>query len=200
MEHQVDGEAGPTDPDALPRPEDWRELDSREGPDLFIFRAMIDRMENPRTGQAMERVRLRTPDWVNVIALTPEREVLIVRQFRFGSREVSTEIPAGMVDPGEQHGEAARRELLEETGYAAERWTYLGSVEPNPAFHDNRCHHWLAQDARRVAEPAPEGGEDIRMTRIPLEQLREMILAGQIDHSLVVSAACRVLDLRRVSP
>ena len=185
--------------DALPSPPDWQRLSSRVGPDLYIFRARLDTMRNPRTGLAMERVTLETPDWVNVIALTPKREVLIVRQYRFGSHRVSTEIPAGMVESGESHGQAARRELLEETGYATERWTYLGSVEPNPAFHDNRCHHWLAEDARRVAEPAPDGGEDIRLARLPLETFHAMLLDGRIDHSLVVSAASRVLDLRRGS-
>ncbi|MCB0217579.1 MAG: NUDIX hydrolase [Chloroflexi bacterium] len=182
---------------ALPSPPDWQRLSSRSGPDLYIFQARIDTMRNPRTGRAMERVTLETPDWVNVMALTPEREILIVRQYRFGSHRVSTEIPAGMVEADESHEQAARRELLEETGYAAERWTYLGSVEPNPAFHDNRCHHWLAEGARRVTDPAPDGGEDIRLVRMPLDTFHAMLLEGRIDHSLVVSAASHVLDLRR---
>lgn len=176
---------------ALPSPPDWPLVDSRPGPDLLIFRARFDRMINPRTGLVLERMALQSPDWVNVIALTPEGEVLLLRQFRFGAQAVVTEIPAGTVDPGEDHATAARRELLEETGHAADRWTYLGSVDPNPAFLDNRCHHWLAEDARQIAEPRPEAGEDIRCFRLPLDEVRAMLRDGRIDHSLVLSAFFR---------
>jgi 8-oxo-dGTP pyrophosphatase MutT (NUDIX family) len=153
-------------------------------------------MVNPRTGQAMARVVLETPDWVNVVALTPELEVVVVRQYRFGSQTVTTEIPGGMVDGTETHEQAARRELLEETGYSARRWSYLGAVQPNPAFQDNLCHHWLAEKATKEAEPALEGGEDIRIGTMSLAELADALRDGRISHSLVVSAVCRVLDLR----
>lgn len=146
----------------------------------------------------MERVVLETPDWVHVIALTPNRELVLVRQHRFGLGAVTTEIPAGMVEPGETPLAAAQRELLEETGYAAEDWTDLGAVEPNPAFHDNLCHPFLARGARRVAEPRLDPGEDIRVALVDPESVRSAILTGEIRHSLVVTAFSRVLDLRRI--
>lgn len=182
----------------LPSPRPWRKLDSKPGPDYHIFKVRLDTMESPRTGEALERVVLETPDWVNVIALTPERRVIMVRQFRFGLAAVTTEIPGGLVDPGEDHGETARRELLEETGYAAERWTYLGRIQPNPAIQDNQHHLWLAYGCALVGAQQPDAGEDIAVFTMSLDEVRDGIHSGAIGHSLVVAAFCRVLDLRRV--
>ena len=107
----------------LPSPADWPLESSQPATDLFIFKSRIDQRRQPRSGQIMPRVALEAPDWVNVIAVTRDGLVILVRQFRFGTGEVSTEIPAGMVDAGETPLEAAQRELMEETGHAAERWT-----------------------------------------------------------------------------
>jgi len=177
-------------------PPPWTRFGSRHGEDLTIFRIRHDELENPRTGERMERVICETPAWVNVVALTDAQELVLVQQFRFGSGRNSIEIPGGMVDPGEEHGAAGRRELLEETGYSSGRWTYLGHVEPNPALQDNLCHHWLAEGVARTAEPALDPGEDIRVQTLPLDEARRRIHAGEIAHSLTVTALSRVLDLR----
>ena len=179
----------------LPRP--WTLLGSQPGPDLLVATARFDTLENPRTGEALRRLVLDTRDWVNVVALTGAGELVVVRQYRFGTGRVTTEIPGGVVDPGENPREAAVRELREETGHTAERWTSLGAVEPNPAFQNNLCHHWLAEGAERTHPLALDPGEDIVVDTLPLERVRSMIAEGEIRHSLVICALSRVIELHR---
>ncbi len=188
-------------PDSL-RP--WPKLSTRRGEHMVLFRPRWDTLRNPRTGEVMERLVLETPDWVNIVAFTDERKgerkLVCVRQFRFGTGEITLEIPGGALDPREPHEEAARRELREETGYTSERWTYLGFVEPNPAFQTNRCHHWLAEGARRTHDLELDSGEDIEVAELALDDVRASIARGEIRHSLVLTALARVLDLRNGSP
>ena len=185
--------APPAGPEA-PRP--WRLHASVPGPGLIVCRARFDELEHPLTGAILRRTVLETPDWVNVVAFTPERRLVVVRQYRFGTRAVTTEIPGGVIDPGEEPLAAARRELREETGYTSERWTALGAVEPNPAFLTNLCHHYLAEDVRRTHELELDPGEDITVDTLALAEARAAVASGAIRHSLVLSALSRVLDLR----
>lgn len=177
----------------------WPFHASERGPDLVLFRVRHDRFENPRTGQELRALILETPEWVNVVPVTAGGEILMVRQFRFGTRKLTLEIPGGVVNPGEDPRQGAERELREETGCSAERWTYLGSVEPNPAFHTNRCHHFLATGVQRTSPQELDAGEDIEVLSFPSAKVTEMVAAGEIQNSMVVTALSRVLDLRRVT-
>ena len=175
----------------------WERVSTRGGPDLIVFRSRFDRMTHPKSGKEMDRLVLETGDWVNVVALTPERHLVVVRQYRFGTEEVTTEVPGGMVDPGEGHEESARRELLEETGYVSDRWTYLGYVDPNPAVQTNQMHHWLAEGCRLEAAQELDPGEDIEVATLTEEELRAAVSSGEIRHALVLTALHRVFDLRQ---
>lgn len=177
-------------------PAAWTEIERREGPPMPLFRPRTARVRHPRTGREFERLVLETSDWVNVVALTPSLRAVLVRQYRFGSGTVTLEVPGGVVDEGEDPESAARRELLEETGYRSDRWRLLARVRPNPAFLSNDCYHFLALDARRVARPRPDEGEDIAVELVSLAEVADMLRRGEIDHSLVVSALCRVIDVR----
>lgn len=182
--------------DANGRPPAWPRISSRHEPSLILFRPRWDRLRNPRTDEEFDRLVLETPDWVNVVALTAERELVLVEQYRFGSGDVTLEIPGGVLDRGEDHGTAARRELAEETGYTGGRWTYLGAVQPNPAFHDNLCHHWLAEGVELTQGQGLDAGEDIAIRTLPLDEAVRAVGDGRIRHALVLTALCRVVDLR----
>jgi len=145
-------------------------------------------MESPETGDPHAFYRIESPAWVNVVALTPREELVMVRQFRQGSRVVTLEIPGGLVDPGESPEQAAGRELLEETGYRADRLESLGSINPNPALFGNRCHMQAAFDCEPVAAIQNSATEQTVVELLPLEELRATLRAGGIDHALVVAA------------
>lgn len=145
-------------------------------------------MESPITGDSHPFYRIHSPAWVNVVALTEQDELVMVRQFRHGSRVVTLEIPGGLVDPGEAPEVAAARELLEETGFRAGRLTSLGSINPNPALFANRCHMQVAQDCVRVAEIQNSATEETIVELLPLAELHEVLRNGGIDHALVVAA------------
>lgn len=156
--------------------------------DFRIFTVEQHGATHPTHGTERTFSVIRSTDWVNVIALTTDDEVVLVRQFRHGTGTVTVEIPGGMVDPGEGFVEAGARELREETGYVAERWLDIGVVEPNPAIQDNRCATVLALDARKDHDPEFDAGEFIAVQTAPLAAVRGLIARGQITHSLVVAA------------
>ena len=178
----------------------WQRRSSSPGRDEILFRIRHDELVNPRNGELRRAVVLETPDWVNVVPITADGRLVMVRQYRFGTERLTLEIPGGLVDSGEEPRATAERELREETGYTTERWSSLGGVAPNPAFHDNVCHHYLAEGVRRTARQDLDLGEDIEVVLVPLGEVREMVLAGEVDHSLVISALSRVLDLRQHRP
>ncbi len=127
-------------------------------------------------------------DWVACLALTGEGDVVLVDQYRHGHRGMSRELPAGVIETDETPEQAARRELLEETGFTAEQFVPLCEVATEPSRHTTRAHFFVALNARRVAEPRPDHNEDIEVVLLPKAELLAALDAGQIQHGLHVAA------------
>ena len=124
------------------------------------------------------------PDWAAVVALTPNDELVMVRQYRHGAGALSLELPAGVIEATESPARAAERELLEETGYVAESWHSLVVVHPEPARHTNRAHFFVALGARPVAQAAPEPSEELQVEVHPVGALMNLISEGDISHGV----------------
>jgi ADP-ribose pyrophosphatase len=172
-------------------PKPWKLISSRRDASFRIFDLRTDRARSPRTGGVYEFYILESPDWVNVIPVTPNKEVVLIRQYRHGTKEVTLEIPGGIVESQDTPENAARRELLEETGFAESQLVPLGIVHPNPAFLNNRCHTYLARDVTRVKNQEQDEKEDIEVLLRPLDEIPRLIREGEITHSLVVAAFYR---------
>lgn len=166
----------------------WRRVGATRLQHCAVFDVDRVQFEPPQGGTAHSFYCIDAPDWINVIPLTAEGDVLLLRQYRFGVCGFSLEIPGGMCDAGESPAEAARRELREETGYQARELVDLGWVHPNPALLTNRCHSFLARDVTQVGPPEPDEHEDLELVRAPLVEIPGLICGGEITHALVVAA------------
>lgn len=171
----------------------WKRKDSRQLADCRVFTVHETTSVSPETGEDHNFYYLGTSDWVNVAPVTSANELVCVRQFRHGTEQITLEIPGGMVDPGEDPLNAGARECLEETGFESDPLIPLGILTPNPAIQPNRLFTYLAPNARRVQEIRNESTEQTEVQLIPLAQLEEFLVSGEIDHALVVATLWRLL-------
>ena len=178
-EQSVSGEGGPP-----VRP--WRRVAGEMTFEHPLFN--VECQEIAAGEDRRQVVAIHTGNWVNVIPMRDDGQVVLIRQWRFGIAAPTLEIPGGVVDPGESPHEAAQRELLEETGYRAARWTPLGTVHPNPAFMSNECSMFLAEGLEWIEPPRGDGEEEIEVESAPLESIPALIRDGRITHSLVIVA------------
>jgi len=160
-----------------------------------VFDVRRDTCVSPRTGHEHDFHLLECCDWVNVVPITPDDQVVLIRQFRHGVRDFSLEIPGGLIDPEDPSPrDAGRRELREETGYDSDDLISLGWSHPNPALQGNRCHTFLARDVRKVGEPTLDGTEETEVVLVRRADLPGLVRSGRINHALVV-VAFYLLDL-----
>ncbi len=166
----------------------WQKL--REEPHAVtrIFNVVRAIYRHPRREQEQDFFVINPPDWVNVVALTPDGQLVLVRQFRYGINEFSLEIPGGVMDPGEDPVTAGLRELREESGYVGDRVRLLGTVHPNPAMQSNRCHFVLVENARAGAELEWDPDEEFDILLKPVDEVYGLAAAGGITHAMVLNA------------
>jgi len=176
---------------------EWPLVTSETLLSLRVFELRRNRCRSPRTGAEHDFFVLSGRDWCNTVPLTDDGEVVLIRQFRHGTRETTLEIPGGIIDPGDASpAEAARRELLEETGCEANIIESIGVVAPNPAIQSNACYSFVARGVKQVAEPKLDAAEDIEVVRLPLHEIPRRIAAGEVRHALVIVAFTWLLGLR----
>ncbi len=172
-------------------PKVWKLITSRVDKHYRVFNLRTDRALSPRTNQEHDFFILESSPWVNVIPLTDRNEVVLIKQYRHGIRDVTFEIPGGIVDNGETPLVAAKRELREETGYQAKEMIFLGKVDPNPAIQNNQCHTFLARDVFCAGDQNLDEKEDIEVVQRPVEEIPRLISGGAITHALVLAAFYR---------
>jgi ADP-ribose pyrophosphatase len=166
----------------------WEKLSQRSQLQTRVFDVLGRRYRHPARSTEREFVVIQAPDWVNVVALTPDHHLVLVRQFRYGIDEFSLEIPGGVMDPGEDPVVAGLRELREETGFSGAPAKLLGSVHPNPAIQSNRCHFVFVEAAVRSHDLEWDPDEEIQITTQPVEEVLALAHSGGIIHGLVLNA------------
>lgn len=173
---------------SLPEPSRWESLGHTSLAKTRIFTLRSTRFRHPGRDTERDFVVIDAPDWVNVIATTPDHQMVLVRQFRFGIDAFSLEIPGGVMEAGEEHLLAGVRELCEETGYTGRPAQLLGSVHPNPAMQSNRCHFVWVEHAEPTTPLAWDPDEEMQVTTLPIAEVYRLAHRGEISHGLVLNA------------
>jgi 8-oxo-dGTP pyrophosphatase MutT (NUDIX family) len=155
--------------------------------ETWLFRLRRERFRSRKSGKTHDFYVTEVADGVHAIALTPDQKVVMVRQFRAGSRRDSLETPGGLLDPGEDPGVAGARELLEETGYAGGPPEFLGTLRPNPALLSMRISTILIRNAQRTADPHLDPSEELSLELVDVHEIPALIKSGQIDHGVCVA-------------
>ena len=155
--------------------------------DNWLIRLRRERFRSRKSGKTHDFYVAYLMDGVHVIAVTPENEIVMVRQFRVGLHRESLETPGGLVESGEDPCKAGVRELLEETGYAGDAPTLLGTISPNPGLLAQRIATIVVRNARRIAEPTPDQTEELTVELIPVAMIHSLIEHGDIEHGVCVA-------------
>ena len=180
----------------------WSRLSSKRLADSRIMSFCEARDQSPYTDKAHDFVYLDSVDWVNIVPITAQQEVVMIKQYRHGDQSISLEIPGGMVDANEQAMQAACRECMEETGYQVSNVRAFGVLSPNPAIFNNRLHCFVAELAETAADAYTNhhsATEKTEVVLMPIAELAPAMLSGEINHALVCATLWRFLALRQAS-
>lgn len=174
----------------------WKTLESK-----YLFRrpwltARCDKVQLPDGTIHPEYYILEYPTWVNVIAITANGDFVMVEQYRHGLQEVFTELVAGVAEAGEQPIDAARRELLEETGYGNGDWQLLTVISANPGSNNNLSYSFIATGVEKIAEQHLDATEDIAVRLLPESEVRRMLLDDEVKQALMAAPLWKYFALK----
>lgn len=167
----------------------WETIESKKVADLFIFDAYIKKRKNPNSGEFGNFTVLESPNWVNIIPITKDNEIILIEQYRQGTDSVTIEIPGGLIEIGEDPMVAGARECTEETGYKSIEPPILTGVSyPNPAYQSNKCFSYAWFNCELELEQNLDRHEIIKIHKRTKEEVKNMILDGTINHSVILTA------------
>ena len=151
-----------------------------------IFKIDVSTFEHPENKKDYDMTKVICGDWVNIFALTPNRELVVIEQFRFGNSQITLETPGGVIEKSEEPLKAAMRELTEETGFYSEKIKFIGESHPNPAIQSNKIYYYVATDCI-LKERKLDEGEVINTALISIPDFEKLIFANKVEHSLVLT-------------
>ena len=169
-------------------PKPWHILERRQVVQRKFITLWQDHVRLPSGVEIDDFCVLESPDWAAVVCVTPEREVVLVRQYRHGVRAASLELPAGSLEPGEPALAGAQRELAEETGFESANWQPLLRASLDPARQTGQAHFYCAQAAQRTRAQQLDSSEDIETLLVPRAELLRLIDAGELVHGIHIAA------------
>ena len=177
------------------KPEKWKTLKS----DYLIRRPWLtarrDTVELPDGRINPEFYILEYPSWVNVTAITKDGQFVMIDQYRHGLDDVFTELPAGVVDPGEEPLDAAKRELLEEAGYGGGHWHLLTVISQNPSTTTNLTYCYLAKGVERVCDQKLDPLEDISVRLMTRREVLDMLMSDTMKQALMAAPLWKLFYL-----
>lgn len=167
----------------------WSKLGTTPLGDFKVFTLRTDRKVSPRTGAEHDFYVIESVDWVNIVAVTPDQQLVMIEQYRHGSNTIELEIPGGMMDTHESSPlTAGLRELREETGYEGNPAQVIGKIFPNPAIMNNTCYTVLVENCRCVHPVEFDHGEDLITRLVPVAEVPRLVAEGRISHAMVAVA------------
>jgi len=170
-------------------PAHWDLINETPHADCKVYTVLKERFRHPGDGREGDFYTMKCPDWVLVLPLTTDGQLVLVRQFRFGVRRPSWEMPGGVIDAADADPMiAGPRELTEETGYEGDAPVYLGWCHPNPALQNNRAHFVLVDNCHLRREQNLDPNEELQVKVFPLEEVYAMLARCEITHSMAINA------------